>query len=277
MPVLPCPIDASLAVAGPGARLTSPPPPFTVAHKAGATCFRFRATFWSRSHCQPHRWQRYNRTDRSMRALGRPPHRAQICVLGNHIPALSSRTPRFTHCHSSSRRNPPTAASVWALARPSVAYHPGDVQRFHHHRTCGLRYRGCSLPMVSLTLMLLPRLQPCPLLIKPPTSIGAPVGIQFDAACDGLVDAPRLPLATPEPPWVVVFLAVAGERQHLDAHVHPEDRPEDRPVAGYIEQLPPVFVHQHRVPPAALSDCVDLLHPAHFGQRFGQRERSDAG
>ena len=114
---MPCPIDASLAVAGPGAGLTSPPPPFIVAHKAGATCFRFRATFWSRSHCQPHRWQRYNRTDRSMRALGRPPHRAQICVLGNHRPALSSRTPRFTHCHSSSRRNPPTAASVRPLAR----------------------------------------------------------------------------------------------------------------------------------------------------------------
>ena len=77
--------------------------------------------------------------------------------------------------------------------------------------------------MVSLPLIRLLGLQPCPLLVKPPTLIGATVGIQVDAACDGLVDAPQLPLAMPEPPWVVVFLAVAGERQHLDADVYADN------------------------------------------------------
>ena len=97
-----------------------------------------------------------------MRALGRPPHRAQICVLGNHIPRFEQAN---TTLHALPFQFPQKATDCCVrqgVCQASVAYHPGDVQRFHYHRTCGLRYRGCSLPMVSLPLIRLLGLQPCP-------------------------------------------------------------------------------------------------------------------
>ena len=57
----------------------------------------------------------------------------------------------------------------------------------------------------------------------------------------------------------------------------PTSTPTTSPATAGVGQLPSVFVHQYRVPPAALSDCVDLLHPADFGQGFSQRDCSDAG
>ena len=175
---MPCPIDASLAVAGPGAGLTSPPPPFIVAHKAGATCFRFRAAFRSRSHCQPHRWQRYNAlTTRYAHQGFRHTSRRSVCW---------GTTPRFEQPHPTLHalpfqfpQEPADCCVTQCFGETMVAHHAGDVQRFHHHRTCGLRYRGCSLPMVSLPLIRLLGLQPCPLLIKPPTSVGVGSSCRF--------------------------------------------------------------------------------------------------
>ena len=43
---------------------------------------------------------------------------------------------------------------------------------------------------------------------------------------------PQFPLTRSEPPWLVVFLAIAGERQHLDAHVHADNRPSSAGASG---------------------------------------------